>query len=211
MNEPRLILIADRFTNNSVSRRIIQAVEGGIRWVHLRDHEAEEAKFLEAAKQVSIDLRALDPAIRITVNRRLSIANILGCDFHTSSLGASIKEARRVLPAHATVGFSAHNSIECNNAVQRGADYLFLSPIFPTTSKLGHAGIGLRVLNEIVRQVSKPVYALGGITPDRVHEVLAAGAYGVAVLSGILHHRYPQDATKDYIEAITERRGLIRS
>jgi thiamine-phosphate pyrophosphorylase len=50
--------------------------------------------------------------------------------------------------------------------------------------------------------VRVPVFAIGGITPDRVAPVRASGAHGVAVISGILAAERPADRTKAFLDAL---------
>ena len=195
---PRLILIADRFADDAIAEKTLRAVEAGVRWVHLRDHGARDEAFRRQAARLVEALRRTSPETIITINRRLDVAAELRTAFHTGAQGAGIKAARRVLPSGAAVGYSAHDVDEALRAVRAGADYLFLSPIFPTTSKPGHPGIGLDALRQVCDAVPIPVYALGGVTPGRVSECRDAGAYGVATLSGI-------EDVSPYIDAVHGR------
>lgn len=82
-------------------------------------------------------------------------------------------------------GASAHNLEEVERACVLGARYVMVSPVYPTGSKPGHSGIGLEGLSLLVSQSSAPVFALGGVTPERIAECRAAGACGVATLSHV--------------------------
>ena len=64
-----------------------------------------------------------------------------------------------------------------------GADYLMFGNVFDTASKPGKPGAGLATLQELVRATPLPVLALGGITRERVPQVMAAGAAGFAGIS----------------------------
>ena len=181
---PRVILIADQFTEESTRAKALDAVESGIMWVHLRDHVADDASFNEQARSIQ---QKVDSQTVLTINRRLAVADALGMHFHTSALGPGIAEARKVLGKDRVVGFSAHSREEAVMASEQGADYITYSPIFPTKSKEGHPGHGLERLRDVCDAVAPlPVFALGGITSERVASCKTAGAYGVAVISGIL-------------------------
>ena len=198
-----LILIADRFTDETVAHKTVEAVEAGVGWVHLRDHAAGEALFEKKARALSKAIHRISPETRLSVNRRLEIAQELGLGFHTGLDGPSVQKAKRRLPAQAPVGYSAHRIEEAQAAERAGADYLFFSPIYPTTSKPGLAGAGLDRLREVCNSVSIPVYALGGITPERINACKEAGAEGVAVLSGILDNPDTCEATTGYLQQIS--------
>lgn len=77
-------------------------------------------------------------------------------------------------------GASTHSLQEALLAQQMGAEYITLSPLFPTPSKPGAIGGGLELLTEVCTAVSVPVFALGGVTIANVGQCIAAGAYGVA-------------------------------
>ena len=82
--------------------------------------------------------------------------------------------------------------------------YLFFSPVFNPQGKPGYAGAGIDALRDFVQYVQGrvPVYALGGVTPERVGPCLDAGSYGVAVLSGIMMADRPGEAAHEYFDAL---------
>ena len=187
---PRLILIADCFATEDLLGKIYEAIGAGIKWVHLRDHKADYDIFSSRAEHY---IKQSPSIIRYTINRRLYEARSLDCHFHTSPRGPSIQEARNELGSSKLIGFSAHTLPQAQEAKDAGADSIFFSPVFPTPSKPGHPGIGLEALSHVCKELAPlPVYALGGITPDRVQGCFEAGAYGVATLSGILGAKSPE-------------------
>ena len=199
---PRLILIADGFTQPATAARAEGAVQGGVRWVHLRDHAASENDFKTMACTLASRLCNAAPDVRVSVNARLTVAERLSVGFHTGTAGPDVGAARQALGEKAWVGFSAHGVGEGQRALAAGADYLFFSPIFPTTSKPGHDGVGVQALAAFCEAVAPvPVFALGGVTPARVAACLEASAYGVAVRSGILAAENPAEAARAYLDA----------
>jgi thiamine-phosphate pyrophosphorylase len=82
-------------------------------------------------------------------------------------------------------------------------DYLGVGPVFGTRSKQNPAPpLGLKALAVTARECPVPVIAIGAITPDRVAEVMEAGAHGIAVLSGICCAPDPAAAAAQYREAL---------
>ena len=67
-----------------------------------------------------------------------------------------------------------------------GADYVFAGNIYETECKAGLAGRGLAFLKEVCDNTCLPVYAIGGMTPDRLPDVLEAGAKGACMMSGFM-------------------------
>jgi thiamine monophosphate synthase len=90
------------------------------------------------------------------------------------------------------VGQSCHNLESALRAEQAGADYIFLSPIFPTASHVGVSGLGLAVLADIAQAIRVPIFALGGINHANEQDCLAAGAYGVAAISWFENPKLPR-------------------
>lgn len=85
----------------------------------------------------------------------------------------------------ATVGVSVHSVDEAIFAEQNGASYLIAGHIFATDCKKGVPPRGLEFLQSVCQSVAIPVYAIGGITPDRLTAVEACGASGVCVMSAL--------------------------
>lgn len=200
---PRLILIGDGFTDRKRWDQILSACEY-VPWVHLRDHEADAGTFRENAEELAEHIWSISPATMISVNARLDVAEELEAGFHAGSKGDDVSTARNRLGPEAVIGFSAHYLTEAQAAVQDGADYLFFSPIFASPSKPGHMGVGLDELRTFCEGIGDDavVYAVGGVTPERVESCLTAGAHGVGVLSGILHEEDVQAAAEAYLDVL---------
>jgi thiamine-phosphate pyrophosphorylase len=76
-------------------------------------------------------------------------------------------------------------------------------PVFETPSKRSFGQPqGLDALADACCQSSVPVFAIGGITRDRVRDIRRAGAHGVAVIGAILTRSDVAAATRDLLEAL---------
>jgi len=202
---PRLALIADGFTNADRADRVVAAVRAGVRWVHLRDHEAETETFEEAAQRLAERARTEAEDVVISVNTRLGVAETLDAGVHLGWRGPSIEEARAHLGPDALIGYSAHNEIGLGGDRAPDVDYYFFSPVYETTSKPDQPPAGISALRSFYRTAAPtPTFALGGITPERVPACRGAGAEGVAVLSGIMEADVPVAATRAYLRALRE-------
>ena len=109
----------------------------------------------------------------------------------------------------AIVGRSCHVADELGRAATQGCDYVTLSPIFPSPSKPGY-GPPLRPsgLAALIGPSAPPVFALGGVTPDRVAACRAAGAYGVAVMGAVM--REPALVAK-FLSALSTSESTMES
>jgi thiamine-phosphate pyrophosphorylase len=114
-----------------------------------------------------------------------------------------VADARRILGRKMLIGCSAHTIEQATAAEADGADYLGVGPVYASTTKMVRAPLGCDQLRTICRAVTIPVYAIGGITVDRCGEVLASGAKGVAVASGLIPAIGEQTAA--FLKALTVR------
>lgn len=89
------------------------------------------------------------------------------------------------------LGASCHSTDEAREAVSLGADYLIAGHIYATDCKKGLPGRGLAFLREVCGCVDVPVYAIGGITAENAGDVVAAGAAGVCIMSGLMQSEDP--------------------
>ncbi|GMQ82827.1 MAG: thiamine phosphate synthase [Rhodothermia bacterium] len=197
---PRLLLIGDRFTDPKVASRIVEAVRCGVRWVQLRDHDADTETFLHAAESLVDSLRSVRPDLIISINSRIAVAEKLQCAVHLRFSGPTVDSARTLIPDGLPVGTSIHMFSEIEHLT---SDYLIWSPVFETKSKPGLQGTGLDALLQACELASPiPVYAMGGIVPDAVEECLTSNVYGVAVLSGILAAEDIHAVVNQYFDAL---------
>ncbi|UCC73334.1 MAG: thiamine phosphate synthase [Gemmatimonadota bacterium] len=151
--------------------------------LQLRGHGLNGCRLWQLAR----DLRpAADAAgAMLWINDRVDVA--VSTRAHGVQLGRRsmpISEARRLLGAAVWIGASVHSPGEAAGAISAGADVAVLGNVYETASHPERAALG----REALRQASfggRPIVAIGGISPERVSEVMESGAWGVAVLSGI--------------------------
>lgn len=202
---PGLALIADGFTEQERADRAVTAVRAGVRWVHLRDHEAGPDEFESAARSLTARLREMVEDVTVTVNTRLGVARTLNVGLHLGWRGPSASDAREALGKDVLLGYSAHEEIGIEGDRAPDVDYYTFSPIFATSSKSDQPPVGISALRSFCQTAAPtPTLALGGITPERVEACREAGAQGVAVLSGIMDADVPVAATRAYLRALAE-------
>ncbi len=199
---PPLLVITDRRrVAGSLEDVVAAALHGGCRWFSLRE------KDLPGAEQVRLLTRLLALAhprgARITVHGDPVLAVEAGADGVHLPSGASPAEARRRLGAGVLIGASAHGVAEAEAAGSAGADYVTLSPVFPSASKPGYGPpLGLAGLADATARLAVPVIALGGVTAANAAGCLATGAAGVAVMGTIMAAPDPEAATARLVAAL---------
>jgi thiamine-phosphate pyrophosphorylase len=153
-------------------------------------------------------LRAVDLCTRAgamcLVNDRLHIALAVdAAGGHVGALDLPVAAARRVLGPTAVLGATARAPDQAAEAETAGASYLGVGPCFATATKEGlPEPIGPAGVRRVVRAADVPVIAIGGVTAARIPALLAAGAYGVAVVAAISAAADPARATADLLGAL---------
>jgi thiamine-phosphate pyrophosphorylase len=150
----------------------------GVDLVQVRERDLEASQL---ARLVAGCVRATrGSGTRIVVNDRLDVALACGADgvhLRHDSFGA--EAVRQIAPAGFLVGRSVHSVADAAGA--GAVDYLIAGPVFRTPSKAGATEwLGLDGLADIVQAAAAPVLAIGGMTRERLDEVAATGAAGVA-------------------------------
>ena len=126
-------------------------------------------------------------------------------------VGSHADIARQLAPAGFLVGRSVHTRSEALAAAHSGVDYLVAGTVYPTASKAqGSPLLGLAGLGELVRAVAVPVLAIGGVVADKMGDIAASGAAGVAAIG--LFANVPTDANDAHFDrALQELVARLRA
>jgi thiamine-phosphate pyrophosphorylase len=141
----------------------------------------------------------------LLLNDRIDLVLALGFDgVHLRTDSLSVSVARRLLGTGRLIGVSTHSVEEARMAEAEGADFIVLGPIYDTPSKRAFGPpLGLGILEEASRSLHLPIYAIGGMTPFRILEILSSGAYGVAVISSILQSPSIPDISRELLARLS--------
>jgi thiamine-phosphate pyrophosphorylase len=195
-------VLQQRFSHLDLARL---AAQGGADVVQYREKRHRVTRHLvQTARAMQEILRSTTPRAHLVVNDRADVAlaaQVGGLHLGRDDLEAEV--ARRIVGASVLLGGTANSVAEARQRFTQGFDYLGVGPIYGTTSKAKPAPpLGLEALSIIATESPVPVIAIGSITPERVPEVLQAGAHGIAVLSGVCCARDPLAAVARYREAV---------
>lgn len=178
------------------------AVAGGATVVQLREKHCPTREFVEIARALKSELYG--SGVPLIINDRLDVALAAGADgLHLGQEDMVIADARRLLPPGTLIGISVESLADAICAEKEGADYLGISPVFATTTKVDAAPpLGLAGVAAIRAAVRLPLVGIGGINAENVGSVIAAGADGAAVVSAIVAAASPGDAARTLKENI---------
>jgi len=184
------------------------SLRGGASALQLREKEIDDAEFVELGRIARDWTRRFGSAL--VINDRPEVA--LACEADGVHLGQEdrdLAEVRRDVGGRLLLGSSCHSVDDAVRAVDKGADYIGIGPIFGTRTKRIDFARGPELIREIHRRVALPSFPLGGIDLDRLDGVLEAGARGVAVCSAVLRSPRMEDTVREFVRRIeaARRRG----
>jgi thiamine monophosphate synthase len=206
-----LVMVAAR-TRWSLLDLAGEAVAGGVDAMYLRDVDpaAHEMASLVRVLRDRFGVRAgaermagrAPTTCTVLIKGDPERSRELGVGLHLRERDLPPAEARALLGAEATIGKSVHAADTAARVA--GADYLLAGHVYPSRSKPGLPPLGLPGLAAIVAAAPCPVLAIGGITPERVAEVVRAGALGIAVIGAIAEADDPRAAAASLRAALEE-------
>ncbi|PEZ06160.1 thiamine phosphate synthase [Bacillus sp. AFS018417] len=182
-----------------------EALDGGITIFQYRE-KGEGALTGEERYAFAKQLQSLckEYNVPFIVNDDVELALELDADgVHVGQDDEGIKTVREKM-GDKIIGVSAHTIEEACFAIENGADYLGVGPIFPTNTKKDAKAVqgteGLRFFRE--SGVEVPIVGIGGITIENAASVIEAGADGVSVISAISLADSPYNSTKKLAELV---------
>jgi thiamine-phosphate pyrophosphorylase len=184
----------------------LDAVLGaGVDIVQLRE------KGLEAREELAL-LEVFAAACRrhgrlLAVNDRADVALAAGADvLHLGQDDLPVPLARRILGPEVIIGRSSHSPDQSDAAAaEPGVDYFCAGPAWATPTKPGRPATGPGLLTHVAQtRPARPWFAIGGISLDRLGEVLAAGATRVVVVRAITEADDPAAAARDFARRLRE-------
>lgn len=138
----------------------------------------------------------------LVVNDHWRAAIDLGCDFlHLGQEDLDLADIAAIRRAGIRLGISTHDHAELDRALSLGPDYVALGPVWPTIlKKMKWDQQGLDRVTEWRRLVGHiPLIAIGGVTPERALQALAAGADTVSAVTDITLNPDPEARIREWL------------
>lgn len=179
--------------------------------LHLRGHGGAAPRI--TARVLYERAMKLRPVVQasgtlLVMNDRVDVARVSGVRAVQLGGGSLSSTDMSALGGPLRIGRSVHSVREAVAATD--ADWILVGTLFPSGSHPGRAGAGTDRVARISEAVATPILGIGGVTPDRVAEVMGAGAHGVAVRGGVWDEiEVPTDvpaALQRYLSAV---RGAV--
>ena len=194
------VIVGDSVVGSGDYRQRLRAVAevGGGLALHLRARRTPARQICEVAAWLAGAADAL-----VVVNDRTDIALAAGAGgvhLREDSLPAGV--VRAIAGDGLVVGRSIHAARQAAGIRGGRLDYLIMGAAYETASHPGRAPVGPEAIGSAAALADVPVLAIGGVTPARVPELVARGAYGIVVKSGVWGRECPARAASRYLEAL---------
>lgn len=194
-------------TKKRPSSVLEEAVRGGVTCFQFREKGmgalVGTEKYALAEELQFICQRAEVPFI---VNDDIDLALAINADgIHIGQEDEPVSLVREKI-GDKILGVSVHNVHEANLALEKGADYFGVGPIYPTNSKDDAKTVqGVKIIKDLrVQGFTIPIVGIGGITADNAGDVMKAGADGVSVISAISLENTPESAAAKLKMSVTK-------
>jgi len=193
-------------TNSALSKNGIvsdaeNVVNAGCKIVQYREKDKSTKDMIKEAEQLK---KICEGKAVFLIDDRVDVALAVDADgVHIGQSDIPFKTARRLLGNNKIIGITVHDVEEALRAVDLGADYVGLAPIFHTDTKEDtHSPCGINMIKDIRKMVSLPLVAVGGIDKNNVAEVIENGADSVVSISAVMDVDDVYGEVKDFTEII---------
>jgi thiamine-phosphate pyrophosphorylase len=207
----RLYVITGDHGNEVETARIVEAaLEGGANVIQLRKKTMPKGEQYAIALALR-RLTSLHDALFI-VNDHVDIAIAADADgVHLGQDDLPPSVVRQLPGFHGRlIGRSTHSLEQARTALEEGADYIAVGPVFPTPTKAGRPAVGTSLVSEVAAIADRPFVGVGGIDHDNAPAVVGAGAPALAVVRAVYDAVDPAEAARRLHELIVTRLAVAR-
>ncbi len=198
-----VLLSAEFCKNKDIVETAKLVLKGGVKLLQIREKQQKDVDLLPILK--TIDAMCIDAGAILFSNDRVDLALIAGANgVHLGQTDLRPQDARILAGRRLLIGRSTHSVDQARSAVDvEKADYIGIGAMFDTQTKSNPIVGGLKLAEEITAlKLSVPVFAIGGITLERVKALKTAGVTRVAVTQAIVSSASPEVEARRFVEAM---------
>jgi thiamine-phosphate pyrophosphorylase len=163
-----------------------QMIAAGVKIIQYREKEKNMAEKYEQC--LTIRELTREAGVFFIINDHIDLALLVKADgIHVGQEDLPIEAVRRLVGENMAIGLSTHSPLQAKEAIERGADYIGVGPIFKTFTKKDVCDpVGFEYLDHVVQNYPEMSFvAIGGIKAHNVAEVVRHGAKCVSLVSEI--------------------------
>jgi thiamine-phosphate pyrophosphorylase len=212
----QLQFITNQWSEVSVPEQVEEVCKGGGRWIQLRLKNTDPDNWQETGKEVHKICRKY--GAKLIINDHVEFAFRMHADgVHLGKEDMNPRKARQILGPEKIIGGTANSAEEIIKLYYKGVDYAGLGPFRHTETKqklaqtLGYEGIQniIEILRD--RNISLPIFAIGGIETEHIPELSETGIHGVVVSSSIANSHNIKESTKQFIRTLSQANQHVKN
>ena len=185
-------------------------LRGGVDIVQLRDKHLEAGQLV--ARATVAKTCCAEYGVPFVVNDRPDVALAVGAaGVHLGQQDVPPEVARRILGPDALIGLSTHAAADLAASMSAPVDYVSAGPVEPTPTKPRRPGTGAEYAGEATRTAGRPVFVTGGVRPESVAALVAAGARRFVVVRYLTEAPDPEEAARVTRAAIDDALVTVAS
>jgi thiamine-phosphate pyrophosphorylase len=201
LQQSRLYLVTSPTDN--LFTTVEAALQAGLTLVQYRDKTADDSVRLSHAHKLCQLCRQYGALF--IVNDRVDLAVAVDADgVHLGQDDIPISLARQLVGSQRLIGRSTHKPDDLHRALEEGADYIGVGPVYETPTKEGRAAAGFDYVRYAADHATIPWFAIGGIDTQNLSQVLSAGAERVAIVRAIMKAENPTQVTQQLLAQLGE-------
>jgi thiamine-phosphate pyrophosphorylase len=181
-------ITAEKFSKGRDNIQVVkQMIEGEIKIIQYREKHGHKSfkEMYDECKEIRKITK--DNDVMFIVNDYIELALLVDADgVHVGQDDLPVKEVRKLVDDK-IIGLSTHSPEQAQEAIELGADYIGVGPIFKTHTKDDVCEpVGLDYLDYVVENISIPFVAIGGIKEHNIQEVRQHGAKTICLVTEIV-------------------------
>lgn len=199
----KLYLVTDStgLTEELFLTKVEEALQGGVTILQLREKDKSTREYMELAEKVHKLTRKYN--VPLIIDDRVDVALAIGGEgVHLGQSDMPVDIARKLAGKQMIIGATTKTVPQALEAYKKGADYLGVGAIYPTTTKVKTVLTSVDTLKDICKAVPIPVNAIGGLNKGNVQILKGAPIAGFCVVSAIMKAQDSRVAAKELLEAL---------
>ena len=199
--DSRLYFITDStsLSEEEFLRKTEMALQGGVTILQLREKDKTTREYIALAEKVHALAKRHN--VPLIIDDRVDVALAIDAEgVHVGQSDMPVDIARKLMGEDKIVGATAKTVEQALEAYNKGADYLGVGAIYPTTTKVVTILTATDTLSDICKAVPIPVNAIGGLNTDNLDILKGIDISGICVVSAIMKADNPKTAAEKLLE-----------
>ena len=199
--DSRLYFITDStsLSEEEFLRKTEMALQGGVTILQLREKDKTTREYIALAEKVHALAKRHN--VPLIIDDRVDVALAIDAEgVHVGQSDMPVDIARKLMGEDKIVGATAKTVEQALEAYNKGADYLGVGAIYPTTTKVVTVLTATDTLSNICKAVPISVNAIGGLNTDNLDILKGIDISGICVVSAIMKADNPKTAAEKLLE-----------